>query len=551
MQRSNCLIAGTLMLCLSVSLALAQNAEMADQKIVYPETMKGDVVDDYNGVKVPDPYRWLEDLDSPETAEWVAAQNKITFAFLEQIPAREKIKQRMTKLWDFEKFGIPSREGGRYFFSKNDGLQNQSVVYVAESLEGEPRVLIDPNKLSEDGTVALAGMAISEDGKYMAYGLATAGSDWVEYKVRDIDTGKDLDDHLKWIKFSGASWTKDCKGFYYSRYDEPTGDELEDVNYFQKLFYHSVGTPQSEDKLIYDRPDEKEWSFGGGVTEDGQYLIISIGKGTERKNRVYYQDLKAGDGKTIVLLDDFDAQYGFLGNDGPLFWFFTDLNAPLGRVIAIDTRHPERENWKEIIPQAEETLEGASIVNDTFIASYLKDAHGLVRMFDLEGSHVRDLELPGVGSVYGLGGKRTDTETFYAYSSFSVPMDIYRYDMVTGKSTLFRRPKVDFNPDDFVTKQVFYQQQGRHARAHVHHAQEGPGTQRQQPDLSLRLRRLQHLSYAEVLDQPADPDGDGRRRGDREHPRRRRIRQGLARRRHAAQQAELLRRLHRGGRVAG
>jgi prolyl oligopeptidase len=438
------------------TVASAQNAGAGEAALTYPKVKTVDQVDELHGVKVADPYRWLEDLDSPETAAWVAAQNEVTFRFLGEIPARERIKERMTKLWDFERYGLPFKEGGRYFYSKNDGLQAQSVFYVLDSLDGEPRVLIDPNKLSEDGTVALAGLSISEDGKRMAYGLSTAGSDWVEYRVRDIDTGRDLDDHLKWIKFSGASWTKDGQGFYYSRFDEPKGDQLKDTNYYQKLWYHKLGTAQVDDKLVYSRPDQKEWGFAGEVTEDGQYLVITITQGTERKNRVYFQDLATGDGQTIELLNDFDAQYGFINNDGPVFWFFTDLDAPRGRVIAIDTRHPERANWKEIIPQAAETLDGVTLVNDTFIAHYLKDAYTQVRMFDLRGQHVRDVALPGVGTAGGFGGKRRDTETFYSYTSFNMPNTIYRYDMPSGASSVYRQPQVDFDPAQYTTQQVFY-----------------------------------------------------------------------------------------------
>ncbi len=422
----------------------------------YPKTKTVDQVDDYFGTKVGDPYRWLEDLDSAETAAWVAAENEVTFKFLEAIPARDKIKQRMTHLWDFEKYGTPFKEGGRYFFSKNDGLQPQSVVYVTEALDAEPRVLIDPNKLSADGTVALAGLSVSEDGKLAAYGLSNAGSDWATYKVRNVDTGADLPDEVQWTKFSAASWTKDGQGFFYSRFDEPQGNKLGDVNYYHKLYYHRVGTPQSDDTLVYHRPDQKEWEFTGDVTEDGQYLIITVNQGTERKNRVYYQDLKAGDGQTVQLLDDFDAQYSFGGNDGPVFWFFTDLQAPRGRVIAIDTRRSRPGNWQELIPQAEETLQRVSVVGDLFIALYLKDAHSQVRLFDLTGKPVRELELPGLGSAGGFGGKRKDKETFYNFTSFTVPSTIFHYDLVSGQSAVFRRPTVDFDPDEYETEQIFY-----------------------------------------------------------------------------------------------
>ncbi|HUU96141.1 MAG TPA: prolyl oligopeptidase family serine peptidase [Phycisphaerae bacterium] len=427
-----------------------------DQPLVYPKTKTIDVVEDYHGTKVADPYRWMEDLDSPGVKDWIEAQNKVTFGYLEAIPQREQINKRLTVLWDYEKYGMPRKRGDRYFFSKNDGLQDQYVLYVTESLDGQPRVLIDPNELSEDGTIALAGTSITDNGKLMAYSLAEAGSDWVEYHVRDVDAGKDLSDHLKWIKFSGASWTKDDQGFYYTRYDQPKGDALQETNRFPKLCYHRLGTPQADDRVVFHAPDQPEWLFGGGVSDDGRYLIISIDKGTERKNRVYYIDLQASDEKVVKLIDVFDAQYGFIDNDGPVFWFFTDLDAPRGRVIAVDTRKPQRENWKEIIPQAKETLQGASAVNDMFIADYLKDAHTQIKIFDLEGKFVRDVELPGLGSAGGFAGRRDETETFYIFTSFSYPTTIYRYDMPTGESTVFKRPKVDFNPAEFVTKQVFY-----------------------------------------------------------------------------------------------
>ncbi|MBE9095835.1 prolyl oligopeptidase family protein [Tychonema sp. LEGE 07203] len=448
-----------------------------DRPLSYPTTRKIDQTDDYHGVKVPDPYRWLENPDSEETQAWVEAQNAVTFGYLSQIPAREKIKQRLTQLWDYEKYGIPFKEGDRYFYYKNDGLQNQSVLYTLPSLDGEPKVLIDPNTLSEDGTVALGGIAISEDGKLMAYGLSTSGSDWQEWKVRDVETGEDLSDHLKWVKFSGASWTHDSKGFFYSRYDEPNEKtKYEEVNYYQKLFYHRLGTSQSEDILIYERQDQKEWGFSGGVTEDGKYLIVSVWQGTETKNLIFYKDLTAPESSVVELINKFEAEYSFIDNDGSLFWFQTDLNAPCGRVIAIDTNNPPPSSlaggetppspplgkggiqggFTEIIPEAAETLGGIGILNNQFVASYLKDAYTQIKIFTLEGSFVREIALPGIGSAGGFSGKRHDTETFYAYTSFTAPNTIYRYNMVTDESTIYRQPKVDFNPEDYETKQVFY-----------------------------------------------------------------------------------------------
>jgi prolyl oligopeptidase len=422
----------------------------------YPRAKRGDQIDDYHGTKVADPYRWLEDTDSSDTHAWVEAENKLTFAYLDKIPHRQAIHDRLTKLWNYERFSAPEQEGGRYFFEHNNGLQNQNVQLVAESLTAEPRVLLDPNTLSADGTVALAATAISDDGKLMAYALAASGSDWNEWHVRDVDTGKDLPDDLKWVKFSGASWTKDNKGFYYSRYDEPTGATMRDTNYFQKLYYHRLGTAQSEDKLIYERPDNKEMLLGGAVTDDGHYLIITVSQGTSPKTRVYYKDLTQPDSPVVKLLDDFDAQYQFIDNDGPIFWLQTDLDAPRGRILAIDTRHPERATWKAVVPQGPDKLEFVAIVNNSFLLGYLKDARTEVRVHDLNGKFLRNVDLPGIGTAVGFAGKRKDKETFYAFTSFISPTTIYRYDPVAGKSSVFRQPKVDFDASRYETKQVFY-----------------------------------------------------------------------------------------------
>ena len=429
----------------------------SSSNFIYPPAHRVEQSDRYHGITVKDPYRWLENPDSEATRAWIAAQNKVTSEYLASISAKENIQQRLTQLWDYEKYGSPFKRGDKYFYFKNDGLQNQSVLYTLNSLEDEPRVLLDPNQLSEDGTVALAGLSISDDGKWMAYGLSTAGSDWVEYKVRNIETGEDTQDHLKWIKFSGASWTKDNQGFFYSRYDEPNEQtKLEDVNYYQKLYYHHLGTEQAEDILIYHRPDRKEWGFSGGVTEDGKYLIISVWLGTDSKNLVFYQDLSQPDSEVVELISEFEASYDVIDNDGDTFWVQTDLAAPRGKVIAIALDNPDKANWQEIISEAPETLESVGILNNQFVADYLKDARSQIKIFNLDGSFVREVELPGIGSAGGFGGKREDTETFYTFTGFTTPATIYRYDMVTGESKLFRQPQVDFNPDDYETKQVFY-----------------------------------------------------------------------------------------------
>lgn len=444
---------------LSLSRSRAQNLTVPQKMInpmTYPPARKSEQTDDYHGVKVADPYRWLEDLDSEETKTWVEAENKLTFKYLNEIPARAKIRERLTKLWNYERFGTPFNEGDRYFYSRNSGLQNQSVYYSVASLVDEPKLLLDPNTLSTDGTVALSGMSVSYDGKLLAYSLSASGSDWQEWKVRDIATGKDLDDDLKWVKFSGASWSHDNKGFYYSRYDEPKDDALKGTNYFQKIYYHALGTPQAADPLIYERPDQKEWLLGAAATLDGRYLVINVNEGTDVKTRVYYKDLKVKDAPVVKLLDDFDAAYTVIDNDGPIFWFQTDLNAPKGKIIAIDTRKPERANWKELVPEAAESLQGVSFIDNMFVANYLKDAHSQVKIFDKTGKFTREVEFPTLGSATGFAGKAKDKETFYSFTSFTMPTTVYRYDMVTGKSTIFRQPKVDFNPGDYETKQVFY-----------------------------------------------------------------------------------------------
>lgn len=413
------------------------------------------VVDFYHGQAVPDPYRWLEDLDSEQTRAWIEAQNRLTFDYLQRIPARQRLLERLRQLWNYEKYSQPFKEGNRYFYFKNDGLQNQSVLYTQESLEGEARVLLDPNTLSEDGTVALSGIAISRDGRYLAYGLSRSGSDWQEWKVRDIETGEDLPDHLRWIKFSGASWTLDGQGFFYSRYDEPApGSEYESANYFQKLYYHRLGTPQSEDLLVYHRPDQKEWGFAGGVTEDGDYLIISVWRGTDPKNLLFYKDLRDPSSPVVELIREFQAEYAFVGNDGSRFWLLTDLQAPRRRLVAIDLDNPGQ--LQEVIPEAEETLQGVSLIHNQFVAFYLKDAHTQIRTFALDGTYLGEIPLPGLGSASGFGGKRYDTETFYTFTSFTTPPTIYRYDFTTGRSTLFRQPQVDFDPQAYEVQQVFY-----------------------------------------------------------------------------------------------
>ncbi|HZZ28895.1 MAG TPA: prolyl oligopeptidase family serine peptidase [Pirellulales bacterium] len=433
------------------------NATSSNSPLVYPAARRGDQVDDYHGVKVADPYRWLEDVDSSETRAWVEAENRLTFGFLEKIPQREAIRKRLTALQNYTRYGVPTQRAGRYFFTKNDGLQNQSVLYWAAALDAEPQILLDPNALSAAGTIALSRYDVSNDGRLLAYGLSTAGSDWQVWRIRDVASGKDLPDEIRWVKFSAVSWTPDNRGFYYSRYDEPNeATKLLDTNYYQKLYYHRVGTPQTADTLAYQRQDEKEWEFYGEPSEDGRYLVIDVEHGTGPKNAVFYKRLDQPDAKVIELLPNFDAEYRFLGNDGSAFYFRTDLNAPLGRVIAIDVEHPQRANWRELIPEAADAMENAGVVGDQFFISYLHDAHALVKKFDLAGHPQGTVELPSLGTVFGFEGLRIDRETFFGFTSFTTPQTIYRYMLDDGKVSLFRRPQADFNPDDYQTRQVFY-----------------------------------------------------------------------------------------------
>ena len=433
---------------------------MNQTRFIYPESRQDPQVDTYHDVKVADPYRWLEDPYSDESRTWIDAQNEITVDYLSKLPGREQLQKRLSELWNYERYGTPFKRGGQYFFYKNDGLQNQSVLYTLRNLEAEPRVLLDPNLLSEDGTIALQNSAISEDGAYLAYGLSTSGSDWMEWKVRRIDTGEDLSDHIQWVKFSGVAWTHDNQGFFYSRYDEPSETtKLEAVNYYQKLYYHRLGTSQSEDILIYERRDQKEWGFSSDVTDDGRYLIISVWRGTDPRNLIFYKDLENPDSPIVELISEFEAEFSFIDNEGTLFWFRTDLDAPKGRVIAIEITQPAIGHWHEVIPESANTLQGVSVLNHQFLVDYLQDARSQVKLFEPSGKFIRNVKLPGIGSVNGFDGKREDTETFYSFTSFTTPSTLYRYDLTTGESTLYRQPQITFNPDDYETEQVFFSSQ--------------------------------------------------------------------------------------------
>jgi prolyl oligopeptidase len=439
-------------LLMTMSVPLAALA----QSMFYPETPRGETVDDYFGVKVADPYRWLEDDRSEKTAAWVKAQNQVTRGFLDGLPARQAIAERLTSLWNYERFGMPHRKGQKVFYTRNSGLQNQSLLYVAEGVDGPPRLLLDPNILSADGTVSLTEMEPSEDGTKVVYGTSAGGSDWHEFRVRDVTTGQDEADHLKWIKFSGASWARDGSGFYYSRYPEPVkGQELTAANKNQKLYFHKLGTAQADDRLIYERPDQPDWGIHGSVSDEGDFLLIHVTQGTDPRNRFYYLDLRVPDAQVVRLLDGFDANYSLVHIEGRTFYFQTTNSAPRERIVAIDLDKPEPTAWREIIPETEHLLQGSSVVGGQLICTYLEHAKSVVRCFSVEGKVIRDVALPGIGSVGGFGGKSADADCFFSFTGFSTPGCIYRYEVATGRSTLWKQPVVGFDAAQLEVRQVF------------------------------------------------------------------------------------------------
>lgn len=428
------------------------------EALQYPETKRMARRYDYHGVKVEDPYYWLEDLECEETKTWVTSQNELSRPYLAGIPKRESIKKRITELWNYESYGIPKKQGGKYFYRRNDGLQNQSVLYVAKSINAAPRVLINPNVLRQDATISLKRYSVSPDGKYIAYTLSDGGSDWSYMKIREIETGKDLQDELGFIKYTNASWSKDSKGFYYSRYPgipngtDRKGDGAKPVS----IYYHLIGTRQSADRPVYSMPDHPLWNPYGTVTNDGRYLTIFIEEGYST-NALYYLDLLQPGAKVVSLFDKWDAEYNFIGNKGAEFYVKTTRNAPLGRIVAVNIERPHPMKWLEIVPETEATLQKAGYIGGNFIAKYLKDAQTQVIVFDKEGKKLRTIDLPGVGSAFGFNGKPDDTETFYSFTSFTSPNAIYRYDIATGKSSLFAEAELNgIDSSEYETEQVFY-----------------------------------------------------------------------------------------------
>jgi prolyl oligopeptidase len=444
--------------CLLVSLT---SLAFADQKLPgpYPDAPRGDVVDDYHGVKVPDPYRWLEDIDSPATRAWVQAQGRLSGEYLAALPGRQALAEHLKKIWNFERWSAPVRHGQSWFYTHNDGLQNQSVLFVTGDPKSPGRVLLDPNTLAADGTVSLREMSFSDDGKLIAYALSDAGSDWQTWHVRDVVTGKDLPDELNWSKFGGGSWRKDGSGFYYTRYDTPSKqDALKAANEYEKLYFHTLGTPQSQDALIYTRRDDPNWFLGGEVTEDGRYLIIEANHGDEVQNTLQVQDLSRPGASIQPIIAKPDAVYSFIGNLGSTLYLLTDRSAPRYRVIAIDLAHPEPAHWRTVIPEAAQTLDSVTLVSHQLVAQYLKDAHSAVSRYNLEGKLLGEVALEGLGTASGFRGRVEDGETYYAYSGFTTPPSVYRLDLATGKSSPWKEPVLQgFNPADYETKLTFYQ----------------------------------------------------------------------------------------------
>ncbi len=440
-----------------VLFSLISAAVPAQTRYEYPNARKADQVDDFHGIKVADPYRWMEDTNSVETQAWIEAQNKLTASYLATIPERDKIRESLTEIWNFERISAPSKvTDGFYIYSRNDGLQNQSVLYRASSIKDEGKVFFDPNKLSADGTAALSGSSFTDDGKLWAYGVSRSGSDRTEWRIMNTETGEHLSDTLPPNRQGGVSWAKDNSGFYYQRYPAPdSGAELRAANRFPKVYFHKLGTPISEGRVVYERNDDGELTSGGRVTEDGKWFVLSTSKGTQRMNELHFIDLSKPDSPIVPLVAERTNSWGFVGNDGPVFYFRTDKDAERGKLVSVNVLAKDR-GWKDVIPQSANTLNGVQMINNQFVANYLKDAYTNIKIYDTSGKHVRDVELPGIGSAGGFGGKQDATETFYSFSSFNSPATIYHYDMKAGKSTVFRTSPVKFDGSGYEVKQVFF-----------------------------------------------------------------------------------------------
>jgi prolyl oligopeptidase len=441
-------------LALLVFLPACQQGGKTQAQLSYPVTKKVDQVDDYFGTKVPDPYRWLENENAQDVKDWIQAENKLTFAYLKKIPYREKIRQRITEIYNYPKYSSPFRAGDNYFFYKNDGLQNQSVIYIQKALEGKPEVFLDPNKVSPDGTVRIGLVDFSNDNRYVAIARSEAGSDWQQLRVMEVESKKELSDVIQWVKFSGAAWQG--KGFYYSGYSKPEkGQELTAKNAYQKIYYHKLGDPQEKDKLIYEDKEHPLRYQGVGITEDEKYMFLTISEGTHG-NELCYKDLSRKNMNFEPLVKGFEFDTNVIDNVGDKFLVFTNTDAPNYKVILMDPKKPAKENWQTIIPEKPEVLSGASTVGGQLFCSYLKDANTRIYQYGLDGKLARDIALPALGTAGGFYGKRADKITFYSFTSFTYPPTIYKYDIAGGKSEVFHKTEVKFNPEDYEVKQVFY-----------------------------------------------------------------------------------------------
>jgi prolyl oligopeptidase len=443
----------------AVLAAFSLTAIAADsQKLIYPAARRGDQIDEYHGIKVADPYRWMEDIDSPETRSWVEAQAKLTAEDLAAMPGRGRIAKRLKEIWNFERWSAPEKHGQHWLFAHNDGLQNQSVLFVADDPRVPARPLLDPNALSKDGTIAFKGAGYSDDGRMMAYGLSEAGSDWEVWHVRDVASGKDQPDELRWAKFTNAAWRKDGSGFYYSGYSATgAGESLKVPNQYHTLFFHKLGTPQIRDPKIYVRSDDPDWYVGAQVTDDGRYLIVTSSHGTDVRNTLLVARLTGVDSSVRPIIAEPAANYTFIGNVGSTLYVQTDDAAPHYCIIAIDVDKPDRAHWRTIVPESGDTLDSASLVDHQLIGQYLHDAHSVVRRFTPEGKPLGEVTLPGLGTSFGFAGRIEDTITYFGYSDYTTPTAIYRLDLESGRTELWKAPVLQgFKPAEYETQQIFY-----------------------------------------------------------------------------------------------
>ena len=445
----------------AMSSAFAVTSLEAQSPQHYPVARKSDQSDNYFGTAVADPYRWLEDTDSPETKKWIEAENALTFQYLGSITERASIKEQLTRIWNYPKYNAPTKRGKDYFFVENSGLQNQGVLYVQHGLKGPRKLVLDPNTLSTDGTVALGVWDATENGKLLAYAVAAAGSDWEEIRVRNVERGVDLSDTLKWVKFSNIAWTKDHKGFFYSRFEEPKSENaLLAKNTGQKLYYHRVGQPQAKDQLILERPDHPQWGITATVSDDGEYVIIYVTDGTNPNNRIFFINVSNPgkpkvDNPLVTLIDDEESENRVIDNAGDVFFLQTSQDAPLGRVVSVDINKPAKKYWRPLIPEGADKMEQVELIGGHFVVHTLKDAHSVLDLYALRGNRVGSIKLPGIGTIASISGKPNEWEMFYSYVSYLQPASIYRYDIEKRTQAPFLVAKLPVDSTAYETTQIF------------------------------------------------------------------------------------------------